>query len=417
LYSIRFTAQASYNPYTYQAVLFILGNDPIFLLRKIHYFLNKSFPAFKAQMRTLDHPDVQLEYLAEGAANVVYKISPPDTGPSTAADLHFNDDGYDSDTPLPTEIPPLQLDPHLDGKLIRLRKDLPAATPMEESHRHFETMIQPLFQEDNLIGSELFQISRDILRDCNASLRRMEKNGKRPTKRHGVYLVENEKYGCLIMDMGPTFGEDSTCIEFKPKWLVQSPSAPQGSRRCRTCALRAMKRENKADPPEVSKAGFCPLNLVSYDKTKIGIFLDHVIGPSDDRKASMLRGRLIDFLYKNALLEKLRGLQLELDPDGVFKADLLSPKFLAAMTLRDCTLFLKVCLHFGLHMHRDSNIAQVPTSGKGAIEARLGDLDLKTSSGKKAEYWRSLERQLIDEGWYTATERDKAAHENLCQLS
>lgn len=51
------------------------------------------------------------------------------------------------------------------------------------------------------------------------------------------------------------------------------------------------------------------------------------------------------------------------------------------------------------------------------IEARLGDLDLKTSSGKKAEYWRSLEKRLIDEGWYTATEKVKAVHENFCQFS
>lgn len=56
------------------------------------------------------------------------------------------------------------------------------------------------------------------------------------------------------------------------------------------------------------------------------------------------------------------------------------------------------------------------TTGK-EIEARLGDLDLKTSSGRKAEYWRNLERRLIDEGWYGATEKDSAQHENFCQLS
>lgn len=55
--------------------------------------------------------------------------------------------------------------------------------------------------------------------------------------------------------------------------------------------------------------------------------------------------------------------------------------------------------------------------GGAAIEARLGDLDLKTSYGKKAEYWRNLEKQLVDEGWYRATEKGSSAHENLCQLS
>ena len=293
-------------------------------------------------MLSLDTSDIQLEYLAEGAANVVYRVLPPDAGPSTSADLRFENNGYDSDAPLSTEIPPLQFDPHLNGKLVRLRKNLPSATPMEESHRHFETMIQPLFEVRNLIGSELFQISRDLLKGCNANLRMMEKSCRRPPKRHGVYLVEHEKHGCLIMDMSPAIDSTFTCLEFKPKWLVQSPSAPFDSRRCRTCALRAMKRVNKTDPPEFSKAGFCPLNLVSHDKGKVDTFLYYILGPNPDKETLKLKPRLLEFLFKNPLLETLRNCQLKLDPDGVFKADLLSPKFLAAMTLRDCTLFLKV---------------------------------------------------------------------------
>lgn len=55
--------------------------------------------------------------------------------------------------------------------------------------------------------------------------------------------------------------------------------------------------------------------------------------------------------------------------------------------------------------------------GNGAIEARLGDLDLKSSNRKKAEYWRNLEEQLTDGGWYTATERANAAHESYCRLN
>ena len=60
---------------------------------------------------------------------------------------------------------------------------------------------------------------------------------------------------------------------------------------------------------------------------------------------------------------------------------------------------------------------QVPTNQEGSIEARLGDLDLKTSLGRKADYWRNIERRLIDEGWYTATEQDHARHGNHCLLS
>lgn len=84
------------------------------------------------------------------------------------------------------------------------------------------------------------------------------------------------------------------------------------------------------------------------------------------------------------------------DPNGILKANVISSDLLAAMTLRDCTLYLKV--------------------GQSSIDARLGDLDLKTGKGK-AEYWRDLERRLIDEGWYTATENEKPVGQNLCQLA
>lgn len=87
---------------------------------------------------------------------------------------------------------------------------------------------------------------------------------------------------------------------------------------------------------------------------------------------------------------------MDKDPKGVLKANAISQDFLAAMTLRDCTLYLKV--------------------SQGSIGARLGDLDLKTGKGK-AEYWRALERQLIEGGWYTATEKEKTVGENLCQLA
>jgi len=301
------------------------------------------------KMNTLSPSDVRLEYFAEGAANVIYRILPPSSDPSTAADLHFEDDGYDSNSPLPTEIAPLSMDPSLNGKLVRLRKDLLSTAPMADSQRHFEKMIKPLFPNENLVEAVLFQPSGELLRDCNSKLRRIERNSTRPIKRHGTYLAEDEKHGCLITDMSSPDKALFKCFEFKPKWLIQSPSAPAGSRRCRTCALRAMKRVNKNDPPDMSKVAFCPLNLVSIDKAKLAIFVDHILGldPERDRMKdtsdTVIEHRLLmKFLYKNPLLDKLRDLQLELDPEGVFKADLLSPKFLAAMTLRDCTLYLKV---------------------------------------------------------------------------
>lgn len=343
-----------------------------------------------ATMLTIGLDDeVQLVYLAEGAANVVYRIRSLPEDPSISADLSF--ESYGPNTPPPTDIEPLHVDPHLEGKLIRLRKKTSLATPVTESQNHFETMIRPLFPTENLVQQILFQPSIDFLKDCNFRLREMEKNGTRPAKRHKVYLAEDEMRGMLVTDM--SCNDDSfTFFEFKPKWLAQSPSAPPESKRCRTCALRAMKKG--------SKLGLCPLNLMDQDHITIAVC--HVMGLDPGRlqdcsgSERKMLVRIRDFLLKDPLLPRLRQLQMDKDPAGVLDANEISPDLLAAMTLRDCTLYLKV--------------------GHNSVDARLGDLDLKTGKGK-AEYWRDLERQLIGGGWYTATEKEKTVGENLCQLA
>ena len=333
---------------------------------------------------------VQLVYLAEGAANVVYRIRSLSKDRSISADLNL--ESYGPNTPPPTEIEPLDMDPRLEGKLVRLRKNASTTTPVTESQKHFENCIRPLFPSENLVQQLLFQPSKSLLKDCNARLREMEKKGgKRPAKRHGVYLAEDEKYGMLVTDM--SCNDDSfTFFEFKPKWLAQSPSAPSGSKRCRTCALRAMKKG--------SKPGLCPLDLMDKDHITKAVY--HIMGPDphppQDHNGSRMEmlDRIRDFLLQDPLLRRLRQLQTTKDPNGALKANVTSSDFLAAMTLRDCTLYLKV--------------------GRNSIDARLGDLDLKTGKGK-AEYWRGLERQLLDGGWYTATEKEKAGVENICRLA
>lgn len=332
---------------------------------------------------------VQLMYLAEGAANVVYRIRSLPLDPSTSADLNF--ESYGPNTPPPTDIEPLHMDPSLEGKLVRLRKETSSVTPVAESQNHFETMIKPLFPSENLVQQILFQPSRDLLKNCNARLREMEKSCARPAKRHDVYLAEEEMHGMLVTDM--SCSDDSfKFFEFKPKWLAQSPSAPPGSKRCRTCALRAMKKG--------SKPGLCPLNLMDENRIIIAVCRIMGLDPQQLQNYSNsekdMLGRIRDFLLKDPLLRRLRQLQKDKDPKGALKSNLRSQDFLAAMTLRDCTLYLKV--------------------GLNSIDARLGDLDLKTGKGK-AEYWKGLERQLIEGGWYTATEKQRTVVENHCQLA
>lgn len=51
----------------------------------------------------------------------------------------------------------------------------------------------------------------------------------------------------------------------------------------------------------------------------------------------------------------------------------------------------------------------MPKDGRGNIEARLGDLDMKTGAGGKAQYWLDLEHQLITQGWYTGTDSGQSS--------
>ena len=290
-------------------------------------------------MLTLDiSSGVQLEYLAEGAANVVYRINPPPPSPSTAADADVGD--YEHP---PTESAPPRMHPELEGRLIRLRKTNPSTVTVLESHHHFQETIAPLFPAESLVEQILFIPTRALLWHCNDELRNMETVGLRPDNRHGVYLAQNEPHGLLLTDM--SCSPESTayrCIEFKPKWLVQSPTAPRDAKRCRTCALRHMKRpQEHGKSTWASKTAFCPLGLVSADRATVGATVGwisglDVISPQMSPEHEAMRKRLVDFVYENPLLGRLRDLQEELGKE------VESPNLSTAMTLRDCTLFLKV---------------------------------------------------------------------------
>jgi inositol-pentakisphosphate 2-kinase len=89
-----------------------------------------------------------------------------------------------------------------------------------------------------------------------------------------------------------------------------------------------------------------------------------------------------------------------LDPLGVLINDKSNENFRAAMTLRDCTVFVRF---------------PADAADDHLIEARIGDLDLK--SPDKSQYWKDMENALIDEGWYTGTEKKEDRQPMTCQLS
>lgn len=90
-----------------------------------------------------------------------------------------------------------------------------------------------------------------------------------------------------------------------------------------------------------------------------------------------------------------------MDHKGVLDADVDDPNILVAMTLRDCTVFVR--------------FPEDPSRDEWDIEARLGDLDLK-SKGKE-QYWKSVETALIQEGWYEGKESREFAQPLTCHIS
>ncbi|KAF8242569.1 hypothetical protein K440DRAFT_648161 [Wilcoxina mikolae CBS 423.85] len=289
--------------------------------------------------------ETQLSYLAEGAANVIYRLTPP------------------------------------SRFLLRLRKTLASSQPNLSAYNYLSTTAYPLFPAHLLVATTLIRLPPSLLASENSRLKALEASGQRPKKRHGMYLDTEEEFGFLVADMTP-YTPRQILVEFKPKWVVQSPSAPEGARRCRTCALRAMKRQGD---------GFCPLDLASGEKRRVSRAMEFILpnkapkgfevvgGWEEERK--VLREKVVGFLLESELMGVLKGLQKRLDPEGPLGS--MGDRFTDAMTVRDLTVFLRV----------DMDVDP-------GVECGVGDLDMKTKEGGKEEYWRATEKTLIEEGWY-----------------
>jgi len=51
------------------------------------------------------------------------------------------------------------------------------------------------------------------------------------------------------------------------------------------------------------------------------------------------------------------------------------------------------------------------------VQARIGDLDLKSPENGKAKYWIDVERNLWEGGWYTATEETAPTNGHRLQMT
>ncbi|KAJ5478638.1 hypothetical protein N7530_004147 [Penicillium desertorum] len=307
---------------------------------------------------------VQLVYLAEGGANVIYRFVRKPLLATKEPKRPLPPPTHDTDhCNLPTQ---------LKGKLLRLRKETAADISYTEIVRNFDTIIRPLFNPEELVDQTL----RGSSPVATSNSRTAELNGARPEKRRGSYLCLHEPFGLLITDMTTAGDPGTTLAELKPKWLIQSPSAPATAHRCRTCALRDMKNRESQLLGRKEQRSFCPLDLVSEQ-------YENVLRATGLIKGCKDRSRLARILYRNPTLQRLQSLQKIERDVGLHGPATQSREMSLAMTLRDCTMFIKI-----------------PHDERSSVEIRLGDLDLKTGAGKKADYWRDLETRLIDQGWY-----------------
>jgi inositol-pentakisphosphate 2-kinase len=330
-----------------------------------------------------------ITYLDEGGANFVFTLQPisqqsPSTSPS-----------------------------RLDRKLLRLPKNHAHVLPADAQLITLQHTFGTLFPPHNLIQSSLIHLDNPTITALNTHLQTLPPT-VRPSKRCTDYLPlpsRNSKEestttttALLITSMTPS-SPSEILVQLKPKWLSPSLTAPAKALRCRTCALRAQrtafKQKTASDEQEI-----CPLALVHSDE-------------SVRRKAFGALtedGELSRYLASDdeaqGLLKRLRDLQVQFDRVGVLRVSGEEVEGVCkAMTLRDCTLYVR-------------KTAVVEGGGENAggggggsvIEARLGDLDLKLPA--RLEHWRSIERGLIEGGWYM-NEEDEAVHtlEKICVLS
>ncbi|KAK0722464.1 inositol-pentakisphosphate 2-kinase [Lasiosphaeria miniovina] len=344
------------------------------------------------------------KFVGEGAANLVFDIIPVHTD----GDSNANDPSEDI----------------LKGHLLRVPKAGTQAYKHDELQAYWETAVQPLFEPRDLVQQRLVRLGGAggglVAARLNAALRTDEDGRRGDFQGSQVAAAE---YGMLVEDMRKKSHSD-LIVEFKPKWLSQSPNAPVSATRCRNCAREAYRRNHfhrkkkqqtsTAGPPttitttgtsssssthETTPLILCPLDfLACTSSTSSNEALDRLVdqlitGASPHgQQHQQHHSRLKTWLATNSLLARLRDAQLANDRCGPLGASAPNGELQLAMTLRDCTCFVRVS---GEGEDED-----------GRVEAKIADLDKKNGEAKMG-YWQETERQLIDGGYYDGTEEPR----------
>jgi inositol-pentakisphosphate 2-kinase len=190
-------------------------------------------------------------------------------------------------------------------------------------------------------------------------------------------------------------------LEFKPKWLSQSLSAPDGAVRCRNCANEEQKYDRRGSDTTGKGIALCPLDLLHCGSEPRTLELVTRSLPIKPGISDARRERLHRWLQGTHLFHHLRNKQLEKDRVGPLPAtgeglrDQDRDDLALAMTLRDCSCY--VC---------------VPADENKPVRAKLADLDRKNAKAGKLDYWRRTEQSLLD--YYSA--KLKPARVTNCRL-
>lgn len=344
-----------------------------------------------------DKAFVNLQYFKEGGANIIFSIHIDPTYPE----------------------PSQQLKLYLEGKLLRLPK-------AGRESKTLEKELAFILDDNHLIKHEACIVDSGIISQLNINLAQRKCSTPELEQYGDVSVSYDSSHGSywLITDMRAREDQGQVMVHFKPKWLAQSPSAPSKTRRCRTCALQASQGARRTTT-------HCPLGLVSGEKRFVDKEILAILETQHRVSAGVAKDierSITQFLYRDGggfnILQKLRALQEENDPDGIIKfidryhnSDKRSftelESIARAMTLRDCSLYL-------LLRPREGHVYD--------IEARLGDLDMKLpglgfwltegKTSQKLQKWAAIEQKLNNGGWYTGTEGLQPGEErhNSCIL-
>lgn len=301
---------------------------------------------------------VKWEYVAEGRANVVFRMTPLGSVKE--------DSGIFADA------------------LFRVPKATPGATPhsYDRLQHYRDTIIEPAVGAQFLVPQLLVEIP-----DHQAQILNQKRD-----PRHKDKSVILSGRAMLIQDMSP-LSANQLGLEFKPKWLAQSPIAPADATRCRTCAREAYRNGQKLQAGKPISPPVCPLGLVHNDPA---VVLDTIklLAPKWSKSDQI---RLREAFEKTQVFLKLRKLQMDGDPGNTMFTNPESPKFGLAMTLRDCTCFVR--------------LSKDATDPK--VEIKLADTDEKNWEYKQ-EYWQKSHNNLIDNGFYH--EKEMPPIETHCLL-